>query len=630
MHRLLRRQVRKHLGDAVPPELEALLAAVSEAYDQFDADRQILSRSMELSSEELFESNRQLKKQAQHDALILGRLRESIRALRPGGDEDIGDGDILAISSTLQEQIARRNRAEEALQNRERHLKLILDASADAILTVDPEGTITTANPRAVELSGYDTLAGRTLASLSDEPGELEPTLRKAALAGRARLSGWRKRQDGSLYWSEAALSALRNDDGELLGFVEISRDMTARRRDEETLRMTKEAAESASRAKSEFLANMSHEIRTPMNAVIGMTELLEFSALSEEQREMVGTIQSSGKALLSLINDILDLSKIEAGKLAFDNSRFSFRETVESTVGVFGPLVQDRDVRISLYYQASCPEWVRSDETRLRQVLFNLVGNAVKFTPRGEIAISVSARRQTERMRYHVAVRDTGIGIPASRLGAIFDPFSQVESAYNRTSSGTGLGLAISKRLVEALGGEIWVESVEGEGSTFHFTFQTPVTPQGTRPSLPLAEDREPLAGQGSLRVLVVEDNTTNQRVARQFLKRLGIDADVVPNGRDAVDMAREERYELMLMDLQMPVLNGLEATREIRRLPDIEQPYIVALTANAMPEDRARCIDAGMNDYLSKPLAMARLEEAIRQYIDTSAPPTRGSASL
>lgn len=617
MHRLLRRQVAKHLDPSLAsdPSLEEFLAAVARAYEQHDADRRLLERSMDLSSEELYESNQRLKEEMANQEVVLERLRASL--LRLTGNDDSADADAVSLSRLLKTQIDLRVDAEQRLRDQEQRLQLVLRASPDCIFTIDHEGTLTSWNDGAEAITGFaaEEVLGHHVSDVVTDMDELEEQLREAKLTGHAHSMGWQRRKDGTVFWSDASLSALRDDDGQLCGFVMIARDLTEQRRDEEAMRLTKEAAEAASRAKSEFLANMSHEIRTPMNAVIGMTGLLGDTDLDGDQREMVETIQSSGTALLSLINDILDLSKIEAGMLTLESTRFDFRSCLASSIDVFRPLLKGNATRLQMNFHASAPRWVESDETRIRQILFNLIGNAVKFTVEGEIVVSVSSRSRDGLICYHASVRDTGIGIEPTMLRSIFQPFSQVEDAFTRSSGGTGLGLAISKRLVEALGGEIWVDSEVGVGSTFHFTFVVPETSQDLISTA--APDRPARPLTGDVKVLVVEDNPTNQRVVCRLLERVGIVADVVENGLQAVEIAKTDYYELIFMDVQMPVMNGLDATRAIRSL-DIAQPYIIALTANAMPEDRIRCLESGMDEYLSKPIVLDGLKRAIQSYQD------------
>jgi signal transduction histidine kinase/HPt (histidine-containing phosphotransfer) domain-containing protein/ActR/RegA family two-component response regulator len=382
-------------------------------------------------------------------------------------------------------------------------------------------------------------------------------------------------------------------------------------------LRRQRDQAEEASHSKSEFLANMSHEIRTPLNAVLGMMSLLLETPLSPAQREYVTTARGSGAALLAVINDILDVSKIEAGKLEIELIPFVLREVLEEAVGILTPKAQSKGLALHWRVADGVPAAIESDAARLRQILVNLLDNAIKFTPRGEVSLEVEPGPERDGLvELRFAVRDTGIGIPADRLERLFKPFSQADSSMSRLYGGTGLGLVISQRLAERLGGRMWVESAPERGSSFFFTLRG--RPALTLPSRSTPETPDFVGAQMAerlpLRILLAEDNSINQRVGLLLLERMGYIADVAGNGVEALDALRRQPYDLILMDVQMPVMDGLEATRRIRaELPVERQPRIVALTANVLREQREACLSAGMDDFVQKPILFADLRAAL-----------------
>ncbi len=531
--------------------------------------------------------------------------------------------------------ITERKRAAEAIKESERRLADIINFLPDATLVIDREGRVIAWNRALEAMTG---IKAEEILGKSDYEyalpfyGERRPILIDLVLKSRDEIEkGYTdlRRLDGTLVGGAympnlkgggifllGSAAALYDSEGNISGAIESIRDITENKHAEEELRRAKDAAESAMRAKSEFLANMSHEIRTPMNAVIGLTGILLNSDLDPDKRECVEIIHSSGDALLAIINDILDYSKIEEGKGELESQPFNLSECIESSMDLVASKAREKNLDLACKVDDNVPENLMGDVTRLRQILVNLLSNAVKFTDAGKVSITVTSPQEDDRHEICFTVRDTGIGIPPERMNCLFQSFSQVDMSTTRKYGGTGLGLAISKRLVEMMGGKIWAESEIAIGSAFHFTIIADSAPAGRLAKGPVLQSQVYAQPDSSLRLLLAEDNVVNQKVALRMIKKIGYRADVAANGLEVLEAMARQKYDIVLMDVQMPEMDGLEAARAIRQMPLERQPKIIAVTAYALKGDREKCLDAGMDDYISKPVEMKELAEVLSKY--------------
>ncbi len=506
-------------------------------------------------------------------------------------------------------------------------LAQVVRATASMVVVTDELGAITWVNEAFERQTGWSRteVVGRRpgdfLQGPATDPATVE-RMREAQLHGEAvRVEVANYSRVGEEYWVAVDITPLRDDTGALTGFVGVESDVTERHEAELLLDSAREAAEESAREKAGFLATMSHEIRTPLNAVLGLTDLLMLTELDEEQQEYVETANRSGNHLLALVNDILDFSALESRRTESVAEDFSLVALAEECVEMFASQAQQRGVELTLDLEPSLPRTVTGDPTRVRQVLVNVLGNALKFTEEGSVHVVVDVADVTGGAHVTdasapthpplvVTVVDTGIGVPRWRIPSLFESFSRGDVSTTRKYGGTGLGLAICRRLVEAMGGTIGLESELGEG-----TRVTVVLP------LPWADDQQVgadashtgLADWSHLRVLVAEDDLVNQKVVTAMLRRFGIVPDLVGNGQLAVEACRRQAYDVVLLDVQMPVMDGLSAVRHLRASPVGLRPWVVALTANALPGDRERFLAAGMDDYVSKPVTIDSLGGAL-----------------
>ena len=509
-----------------------------------------------------------------------------------------------------------------ALNAELRRHALVVHATDNLVVITDRTGVIEWVNDAFVRTTGYrsDEVKGRHPGALlqgpDTDPAAIE-TMRSALREGRGFTTEvLNYSAQNEPYWVHVECHPVIEDGGTLAGFVAIETDITDRRRTEESLRSATETAISLAAEKSGFLATMSHEIRTPLNAVLGVMALLDGTCLDDEQREYVSTAMRSGRLLLALVSDILDFSALDSGRIEVEKRAFSVPAMLEDIRSMFAPTAADAGLSLRVEISPHLPPAVEGDEARIRQVIVNLVANSLKFTHRGGVLIAVGASGAPDgELQLSVAVADSGIGIAADRQPRIFLPFTQVDASTTRNYGGTGLGLSICRLIAQHLNGTLDLTSAPGEGSTFTFTVPARRAVEPVRMSAEVVDAVAPAREPSTLRVLLAEDDATNRMVALRMLSRLGVRADVAVDGQEAVDAVRAGGYDLVLMDVHMPRLDGVAAASQIREWAGVDgiRPRIVAVTANALEGDSDRLIAAGMDGYLSKPITLAGLAELL-----------------
>jgi PAS domain S-box-containing protein len=559
--------------------------------------------------------------------LVIGVHRVRVRQLRARQQE---------LAHLVEQRTGELQEQRTFLQEQRTFLRKVIDLNPSFIFAKDRQGQFTLANRTLAEAYGttVDQLIGKTDADFSPHKEQAQRfhqedlqvlDSKTEKLIPEVEFIG----HDGNSRWMQVIKIPLISADGEAQQSLGVATDITLQKQAAIAMQRAKESAEAASRAKSEFLANMSHEIRTPMNGVIGMTGLLLDTQLDDDQRELAETVLSSGDSLLTIINDILDFSKIEAGKLDLDPIQFQLRDSIHDTIKALALRAHQKGLELACHVLPDVPDGLIGDSGRLRQILLNLVGNAIKFTETGEITLRVEAQtRNAQDSVLHFTVADTGIGIALDKQQMIFEAFSQADGSTSRRYGGTGLGLTISSQLVEMMGGQIWVESQPDSGSTFHFTARFGLYQEGavsekvSAPGAPFRTDdpveddscHKPNRERGAYHILLAEDNVVNQRLAVRLLEKRGHRVVVAENGLKAVAAFEHTPFDLILMDIQMPEMNGYEATAVIREKEKATGGHIpiIAITAHVMKGDRERCLEAGMDGYVTKPLKIEALFEA------------------
>ena len=603
------RSLSLELATAISPGFEALV---------FKASRGI---------EDIYELTYIRKDGSRFPAMV------SVTALRDAQNSIIGYL-LIGTDNTARKLVeADQQKLDQRLRDQQFYTRSLIESNIDALMTTDPAGIITDVNKQMEALTGCtrDELIGAPFKDFFTDPARAAAGIK--LVLSEKKVTDYEltaRDRDGRKTVVSYNATTFYDRGRNLQGVFAAARDVTERKLVEAELKQAKAAAESASRTKSDFLASMSHEIRTPMNSIMGIADLLAKTPLSPEQDKYVQIFQRSGENLLNLINDILDLSKVEASQLELERTGFSLHDHLEKVTEMVGPRAQEKGLTLSIAVAEDVPTDLIGDPTRLRQVLLNLLGNAIKFTMAGHVSLEVTTQpdRSSPLPVLQFTVSDTGIGIPQENLARIFERFTQADTSMTRRFGGSGLGLTICRQLVELMGGKIWVESDFGNGSTFSFGVPFEMPGAGDRP---VAEpvDADPDQVLPALRILLAEDSPDNCTIILAYLEDTPYVVEIAETGALACEMFVAGHYDLVLMDRQMPVMDGLAATRAMRAweaAQSREPTPIIALTASALKGDREMCLSAGCTAFLTKPIKQAVLLRAIRDR-RTVTPPSPGA---
>jgi two-component system, sensor histidine kinase len=617
-HKLLERQIRKWLpsDEDWSDEMKNFVNAVSESYFHNDNDRALLTNAMRESNAELNSKKQQLNQMLAGQSKVLNSLRDAASKLLP--EMQIAeDSDLLNLADILQQEIAKRQIAEHRKAESEQRMDNILNTLNLGMAEYDLNGEIISVQERFAELFGIPTheLIGKNEQFFHFESEGLkvfEPThALKLSFKYEVFEANFKKSND-EIIWLLCTTAPVYDDLQKINGGVMVVFDITPQKKLESQLRHARRAAEAGLEMRKSILANVSHELRTPVNAIVGMSSLLSRTELNALQEEYIQTLKFSADGLLVLIDDLLDVSKIESGKVELETISFSLEKLISFIWKSHSVKASDKGVELSYSVDLSITPHLFGDPHRLSQVLNNLVANAIKFTHEGEIKIHVKLIENKEDSQVILfSVNDTGIGIAPDRQNAVFQEFSQEDSSTTRKYGGTGLGLSISRKIVEMMKGELKLKSEKFAGSEFYFTLEFLKSGNEVKEQVSFNPD---MAG---TRILLVEDNHINQYLASTIMRSWSASVEIASNGQQAIELLRKSNFAIILMDLQMPVMDGYEAAGIIRNEMKLNTP-IIALTANALSGERDTCIQAGMNDYVSKPFQPELLYEKIKSLVD------------